>query len=336
MVGAVIVQNGQVVGQGWHGEWGGPHAEVEALQDAGARARGGTAYVSLEPCNHFGKTPPCSKALMEAGIGRVVYGAADPGEASGGGGARLRTEGVQVQGPILSREDARRENPVFFHPSPDEPWVCLKLAMSLDGGIAVREGERTAITGPEVSARVHWLRAGVDAVLIGARTARVDDPLLTPRGELQPRIPPRRVILDGRGTLSPDLRLFREGEGEVQVLTTSAASEPWLTQMDARGARITVVPGREGRVELKQALTQLRTEGIRSVLCEGGGVLASALLTEELVHRVHLAIAPRFLGQDRVPAFPEVDELPSRNGWNFAFPPEALGADLWLTLDREL
>jgi diaminohydroxyphosphoribosylaminopyrimidine deaminase / 5-amino-6-(5-phosphoribosylamino)uracil reductase len=336
MVGCVLIRDGEVVGEGWHEEWGGPHAEVRALEAAGSRARGATAFVSLEPCRHHGKTPPCTQALLEAGVARLVYGAADPGEASGGGARELRERGMDVRGPLLEPREARRENPAFFHQDETRPWTVLKLAMALDGGIARAPGERTRISGDAVEDRVHHLRAGFDGILVGATTARVDDPLLTVRGAAQPRIPPARIVADGRGTLSPKARLLREGAGPVLILCTETASTPWRRSVEAAGARVLEVPGREGRLRLSAAMTRLRKEGIRALLCEGGGVLGGALLSRGLVDRIHVALAPRFLGSGAVPAFPLAEGGGSVPGeWHPAHPPELLGRDVWLTLDRE-
>ncbi len=348
MVGCVLVRDGQVVGEGWHREWGGPHAEVNALAAAGPDgARGATAYVSLEPCRHEGKTPPCTRALEAAGVRRGVYGARDPGRHSGGGGEELARAGIQVVGPVFSEAQALRENPGFFHRSPARPWICLKLALSLDGAIAAARGERTAVTGPEVQVEVHRLRAGMDAVMVGARTARVDDPLLTVRlGPVAPRVPPVRMVVDGRGTLPPDSRLLDPEEGPVHLLTTAAAPPGQVAALEARGARVTVVPGREGRVAPGPALHVLRASGIRTLLCEGGGRLAAALLEADLVDRLHLAVAPRFFGEGGVPAFPRGRGLPlfqalpappgsrAREGWAFVEAPRLLGSDVWMTLER--
>ena len=333
MVGCVIVREEVVVGEGWHREWGGPHAEVAALAEAGAAARGATAFVSLEPCRHEGKTGACTVALQEAGIRRVVFGAADPGRESGGGAKELRSAGVEVVGPVLTPAEARRENPAFFHSDEARPWTALKLAVSLDGGIAAAPGRRTPVSGPEVGRRVQELRAGFDAILVGARTARVDDPLLTVRGPVEPRVPPRRVVLDGRGTLEPGARLLSEGDGVVQLVTTEAAEPDWLRRMEDAGARVLTVEGRDGRVEPAAALRALRSEGVEALLCEGGGVVASALLSRGLVDRLYLAVAPRFLGPDAVAAFPQVE---GGGRWEMAGDPERLGRDVWLTLDREV
>ena len=364
MVGCVLVRDGQVVGEGWHEEWGGGHAEVNALAAAGAGgARGATAYVSLEPCRHEGKTPPCTRALQEAGVRRVVYGARDPGERSGGGGLELVRAGMEVVGPVFDQAKALRENPGFFHRNPARPWICLKLAISLDGAIAAEEGERTAVTGPEVAREVHRLRAGMDAVLVGGRTAQVDDPLLTVRlGGVEPRVPPVRVVLDGRGVLPVGARLLAAEDGPVHIITTAAAPRAWQEALVAREARVTVVPGRDGRVSLPSALHVLRAEGIRTLLCEGGGRMAAALLHANVVDRLHLAMAPRFFGQTGVPAFPwplgspmapwtgsdhrrsAFSRAPGRHrrtrgtprdAWEHLEPPRMLGKDLWMILERK-
>jgi diaminohydroxyphosphoribosylaminopyrimidine deaminase / 5-amino-6-(5-phosphoribosylamino)uracil reductase len=352
MVGCVLVRDGAVVAEGWHREWGGLHAEVEALQAAGDEARGSTAYVSLEPCRHVGKTPPCTRALVEAGVSRVVYGAADPGvgpgAGSGGGGRELARAGLEVVGPVFSPQEARSHNPAFFHEDGHRPWTALKLAVSLDGGIARAPGRTTAISGPESQERVHRLRAGFDAILVGANTARVDDPRLTVRGDVRPRMPPARVVVDGKATLRPDARMLREGEGAVHVMTLEGVSDATVRALEAAGATIHPLPGREGqpaaregqpptregRVELEAAVRRLREVGLTSVLCEGGGVLGSALVSAGLVDRLILVVAPRLLGAGLVPGLHGIEE--GRAGtWRLAREPERVGDDTWITLDRE-
>jgi diaminohydroxyphosphoribosylaminopyrimidine deaminase / 5-amino-6-(5-phosphoribosylamino)uracil reductase len=337
MVGCVITRDGRILGEGWHREFGGLHAERDALrsaEEAGEEAAGATAYVSLEPCRHFGKTAPCTVALREAGIRRVVFGAEDPGARSGGGAADLARSGLEVVGPLLTPAEARRENPAFFHRESRRPWTALKLALSLDGGIATAPGERTAVSGPEAAEEVHRLRAGFDALLVGAGTGRVDDPLLTVRGPVEPRVPPARVVVDGRGTLAPRARLLREGKGEVHVITTDEAPGEWRRAMEGAGATVHVVPGEGGRVDLPAAMEALRDRGVTALLCEGGGVLGSALLSAGLVDRLHLVVAPRFLGGGGVPAFPRVDPM-GGGRWVPTGEPRLVGADHWLVFDRE-
>ncbi len=336
MVGCVLVRDGEVVGEGWHREFGGPHAEVEALTAAGDAARGATAYLSLEPCHHQGKTGPCTRALLEAGVSRVIYGARDPGPESGGGGEWLRDAGVEVVGPLHSAREARRLNPAFFHRETHRPWVTLKLALSLDGKIAAAPGVRTRLSGAASERALHRLRAGYDGILVGARTAKVDDPLLTVRGEISPRTPPVRIVLDARGTLDPGARLFTEGGSPVWIITGPHPDEGWASRLRERGAHLISTPlTAEGRVEPAAVLREFRAREVRSLLCEGGGVLGSALLEAGVVDRLILVQAPVFLGEGGVPAFPHLKGTLSPTGWKPTEPPRQEGDDSWITLDRE-
>jgi len=337
-VGCVLVRNGAVVGEGWHREWGGPHAEVEAIRNAGEAAPGATAYVSLEPCRHEGKTPPCTLALQRAGVRRVVFGASDPGAASGGGGEVLRSLGMEVSGPMLSEEEANRENPVFFHRDPDRPWTVLKLAVSLDGALAAGAGERTPLTGEEANQAVHHLRAGVEGILIGTRTAQVDDPLLTVRGPVVPRVPPVRVVVDLAGRLSPELRMLREGDAPVWIVTGEGSSKGWRRQMEGAGARVLPLSGDpdRGASGARQLLGRLRAEGLSSLLCEGGGRLAGSLLHGGGVDRLIHIWVPRVLGGGGVPAFfPTGGNGEISPTWR-AGPLRRWGGDLWVEWDRAL
>lgn len=331
MVGCVVVRGDEVVGEGWHAEYGGAHAEVVALQEAGPRARGAEVFVSLEPCRHEGKTPPCARALRRAGVSRVVFGATDPGTDSGGGARELADAGVEVVGPCLAEREARWENPAFFHRAPDRPWVALKLALSLDARIASRPGERTFLSGPEATEEVHHLRSGFDAILVGTRTALVDDPRLTARGAVRPRVPPRRILIDVTGRIEPEAAVF-EGDGEVWILTTGAAPIAWRTRMEGAGARVIETQAdRSGWLVPEVALRALRDLGITSLLCEGGGVLGSSLLRSGVVDRLYLVHAPVLLGEGGVPGFPGA--LQGR--WRLGEPPRRLGEDLWTALEPD-
>jgi diaminohydroxyphosphoribosylaminopyrimidine deaminase / 5-amino-6-(5-phosphoribosylamino)uracil reductase len=315
LVGAVVVRDGEIVGEGAHREFGGDHAEVEALRAAGDRARGATLYVTLEPCAHHGKTPPCVDAVIAAGVRRVVFAAADPSPEAGGGGERLVAAGIGVTVGV-ERDTARRQNAAFFGPlERGRPFLALKLAISLDGRIARREGERTRITGPEADAEVQRLRAGFGGIMVGGRTARVDDPVLTARGEVTPRVPPVRIVVSAGAELSAAGRLA-ETAGAVPVWVVAADDAPAdrVAALEARGVRVLGAGGRDdaGHADPRAVLRRLAGEGVRSILCEGGGRLGAALLQADLVDRMYLFHAPVLLGPEGVPAFP--GPRPSRPG----------------------
>jgi len=337
LVGCVLVRDGEVVGEGYHKQFGGPHAEIVALEDALTRAEGSTAYVTLEPCDHEGKTPPCTQALVRAGVRRVVFGAPDPGDASGGGARTLRAAGVDVVGPCWTPREAWSQNPAFFHAARHQtPFVALKLAQTLDGRIAAAPGKATRITGPEADVEVHRLRTGFDAIMVGAGTARVDDPLLTVRLAPPGRVPPRRIVLDPDATLSDDAALLRDASTTpVHVFTRADVREGELERLERAGAHVHPVDGTGGRLDLDAVLRVGADLGIRSVLCEGGARLAGSLVAAGLARRLYLFIAPVTLGPSGVPAFPGD---PGTLGWGAfrpAFPPRLFGRDTLLVLDRE-
>ena len=355
MVGCVLTRDGELVGEGWHEEFGGPHAEVNALRSAGDAARGATAYVTLEPCSHHGKTPPCSDALLEAGVTRVVFGATDPGDDTRGGGKLLARAGVEIVGPAADAQRFHDVDPVFFYTSTyGRPYLALKLAVSLDGRIAARAGERTLLTGDEANREVHRLRSGFDAVLVGGETARVDDPLLTVRYGMDPRIPPTRIVLDPSASISPDASLFRiESEAPVLLFATDGAPAERVDALTEAGAQVEIVPQAEpvlqaepvppseavlqriGGANLEKMLERCWSLAIRSVLCEGGGRLATALTREGLARRLYLFQAPRTLGSEGVPAFPGGDGTPEGLGWSIRGEPVRFGPDLLFTYDWE-
>lgn len=337
LVGCVIVRGGRTVGEGYHEVFGGPHAEIVALEDALDAAEGATAYVSLEPCNHHGKTPPCSEALVEAGVRRVVFGALDPGPESGGGADALRRAGIDVVGPVWSEREGRAENPMFFHAAVHAtPFVALKLAMSLDARIAARPGERTRLTGPEAELEVHRLRGGYDAVLVGAGTARVDDPRLTPRLAPEGRTMPRRIILDSEASVPSDAAVFDDREeAPVHVFVREEAPESAIERLEGVGAHVHPVRRGAGGLSLDDVLEVSWDIGVRSILCEGGSRLAAQLLRERRVHRLYLFVAPVTLGAEGVPAFPDDAETLDWSAFEPALPPELHGRDTLLVLDRQ-
>ena len=356
MVGCVLTRDGERVGEGWHERFGGQHAEVNAIRSAGDAAHGATAYVSLEPCSHHGQTPPCAEALLKAGVTRVVFGAADPGSLifvvgeglsfleTGGGGALLAQAGVEVIGPAADVRTFHDVDPAFFYTTLyRRPYLALKLAVSLDGRIAARAGERTPLTGDEANREVHRLRSGFDAVLVGGETARVDDPLLTVRYGMDPRIPPTRIVLDPSAALSPDAALLgTESEAPVLIFATEAAPAERVDTLRDAGAQVEIVPQVEpvpqgdGGANLGKMLERCWSLGIRSVFCEGGGRLATALTREELARRLYLFQAPLTLGSQGVPAFGGGDSTPESLGWSSRGEPITFGPDVLLTYDREV
>ncbi|MDX1673181.1 MAG: bifunctional diaminohydroxyphosphoribosylaminopyrimidine deaminase/5-amino-6-(5-phosphoribosylamino)uracil reductase RibD [Longimicrobiales bacterium] len=305
LVGAVVVRNGEVVGTGAHREYGGPHAEVEALREAGPRARGSTLYVTLEPCAHHGKTPPCTDAILEHGVARVVYAVPDPHPTAGGGGARLRDAGVEVEEGVEAGR-ARAGNALFLRrQETGRAFVAVKFGMSVDARIAARPEERTRVTGPEAEAEVHRLRAGYDAILVGGRTARIDDPSLTVRHAPAPRVPPVRVVADPGARLPLDSMLARTArEVPVVVLAGDAAPQDRVAALQERGVEVERVRGGDAGLDLVAALDALQARGIGTVLCEGGGRLAASLLACDRVDRLYIFQAPTVFGAEGVPAFP--------------------------------
>ncbi|MDT8436408.1 MAG: bifunctional diaminohydroxyphosphoribosylaminopyrimidine deaminase/5-amino-6-(5-phosphoribosylamino)uracil reductase RibD [Gemmatimonadota bacterium] len=305
LVGAVVVDAaGEVAGEGAHERFGGPHAEVAALRAAGERARGGTLYVSLEPCAHHGKTPPCTDAILAAGLHAVVYAVRDPDPAARGGGEVLRRSGLEVREGVLRGRAVRRNLPFFWWQRRRAPFVVLKLALSMDGRIAGRAGRRTALTGPRAARATMRLRATSDAILVGGGTARVDDPLLTVRSGDVAR-PPVRVVLDSRARLAPESRLVRSvDEAPLLVFTAPDADPARQEALRAAGCELEAVPrDPAGGLEPAAVLARLGERGVRKVLCEGGGELAGSLLARGLVQRVRLHVAPVVLGPGGVPAF---------------------------------
>ncbi len=336
MVGCILVKNGQEVARGFHATYGGAHAERVALDRAGLEAPGATAYVSLEPCSHYGKTRPCVDALVGAGVARVVYGAEDPGNVAGGGGERLRNAGIDVVGPVWDPVVGRAENPAFHHAAAaTHPFVAVKLATSLDGMISAAPDTRTTLTGVDAQQWTHRLRSGHEAVMVGATTARVDRPSLTVRDAPAGRVRPLRIVLDSRAALPTDGPLFRGlDDAPLHVFVAEGvASEAGVTRLQGAGANVhAVAVDAAGRLDPAAVLDACRDFGARSILCEGGGRWVSSLLERDLVGRLYVLVAPLLIGSSGVPAFPGGTLGPA--GFRTAFPPRALGDDVLITLDR--
>lgn len=298
-VGCVIVKEGAIVGLGWTQPGGRPHAETEALRMAGAGAQGATAYVTLEPCAHHGRTPPCAEALVTAGIARVVTAFEDPDpRVSGGGFAILRRAGIVVKAG-MGKAEARSDLAGFLNRTAKKrPYVVLKLALSADGKIAEAPGRRTAITGPEVKARTHLLRAQADAILVGLGTVLADDPDLTCRLPGLEERSPLRVVADSRLALPKTSHLAK----------TATQVPVWLLALEegsvAPGVDIlTCRPDAQGHVDLADAMTRLAGRGVNRVLAEGGARLARGLLETQLVDELLLFRSPKVMGTQGVDGF---------------------------------
>ncbi len=312
-VGAVLLgPDGETWGEGWHGQWGGPHAEVWAVRDAERNGHGdeldrATMVVTLEPCSHTGKTPPCADLIVRRGIPRVVIAQEDPFPAVAGRGiARLRQADVDVTVGVRGNP-ARRFNEAFrTHVVTGRPLVTLKLAATLDGQVATSTGDSRWVSSPESRARVHRLRAETDAVLVGAGTARADDPALTVRsvpladGQLQPL----RVVLDRTGSLSPDLSLFTDGAAPTLAVVAQDADPAYADALRQRGGAVWTAPLRDDHLDLGAVLDRLGrgdempagVRPIQSLLVEAGPGLATALLAADLVDRVWWFVAPKVAG----------------------------------------
>lgn len=307
-VGCVIVADGQIVGEGWHARAGEPHAEVHALRQAGAKARGATTYVTLEPCSHHGRTPPCAEALVQAGVARVVAAMQDPNpQVAGRGLARLQEAGIEVVCGVLEGE-ARELNVGFIKRMQHGlPYVRVKLAMSLDGRTAMASGESQWITGPAARAAVQRLRARASVVLTGADTVLVDGARLTVRPDelglnaeltaLAMTRPPLRVLVDGRLRVPLNAPFYQVGKALVATCAVAGARQLFLDD----GHELLAVSGNNGHVDLRKLLLELAARGVNEVLVEAGPRLAGAFARQGLVDEYQLFMAAKFLGSSARP-----------------------------------
>ncbi|MFE1876467.1 bifunctional diaminohydroxyphosphoribosylaminopyrimidine deaminase/5-amino-6-(5-phosphoribosylamino)uracil reductase RibD [Streptomyces sp. NPDC059496] len=290
VVGCVITDaSGAIVGEGWHERAGGPHAEVHALRAAGEAARGGTAYVTLEPCNHTGRTGPCAQALAGAGITRVVYAVSDPNPQASGGGATLRAAGIDTTAGLLADEAEAGNAAWLTSVRLGRPHVTWKYAATLDGRSAAADGSSRWISSAESRADVHRLRAEADAVLVGGGTLRADDPHLAVRG-VEGATQPLRIALDARAALRPTARILDDAAPTLLVVGEDADTR------HLPGVELLRLPLHDGRIGVHDLLTRLFARGVRSVLLEGGPTLAGAFLEGGAVDRVVGYIAPALLG----------------------------------------
>lgn len=296
MVGAVVVRKGVVIGQGFHQKAGGPHAERIALDAAGEKAKGATLYLNLEPCNHFGRTPPCSRLILERGISKVVFGMTDPNpKVKGGGAGWLGSQGVEVVPGVLEQE-CRRLNEFFVKwIVTDRPFVVLKAAISLDGRIATRTGDSKWISSERSRLLVHRMRNEVDGVLVGIGTVIKDDPLLTvrlPKGKIKD---PLRIVIDPRLRISPKARILND-TGKTLIVTGTGVSPDKWEKLESKGAEILSLPEQEGHISIKDLLTDLGRRGLTSLLVEGGAEVYASFLSEGQVDKLVLFIAPLLVG----------------------------------------
>jgi diaminohydroxyphosphoribosylaminopyrimidine deaminase/5-amino-6-(5-phosphoribosylamino)uracil reductase len=297
VVGAILVKGGRVIARGYHKKAGTPHAEVVAIEAAGARARGADLYTTLEPCDHFGRTPPCTQAILEAGIRRVIYGSSDPNPLVNGKGVRrLQKQGVQVQGGVLEAEADHLNRPFFKLIRTGLPYVTLKAATTLDGKLATTTGDSRWVTGEPARALVHRLRDQVDAILVGVNTVLRDDPQLTTR------LPdgltghdPVRVVLDSQLRLPLKAKLLSL-PGRTVVATTASEDSPRARRLKAAGAEVWTLPARAEKVELKALLKRLAKAGLLHLLVEGGAEVFGSFLQARLADELLLFLAPKLVG----------------------------------------
>lgn len=312
VVGAVVVKNGRIVGKGWHMGAGLAHAEVNAINDAGDKARGSDIYVTLEPCSHYGKTPPCTEKIINAGIKRVVIGTRDPNPfVKGGGISVLREKGIEVEEGICRKEaETLIEDFIWYVQNDKKPFVILKCASTLDGRIATRTGDSKWITSENARAYVHRLRHAVDGIMVGAGTVKNDNPSLTARIENFNTRDPKRILLDTGLSIDGNANVLTQKSDAVTII---AASEDVLPEkrkkFEKMGAIVLGVPERpvcsknghaqnNGMLDLKFLLDKLGSMGIMSLLIEGGATLIHSALTAGIVNKVLFFMAPKILGGD--------------------------------------
>lgn len=325
-VGCVIVRDGEAVGTGWHEKTGGPHAEVLALRAAGARARGATAYVSLEPCSHHGRTPPCVDALIEAGVARVVAAMQDPNsQVAGSGFAALRAAGIAVESGLM-QDEARALNAGFVaRMSRGRPWLRMKIAASLDGRTALANGKSQWITGPEARRDGHAWRARACALLTGIGTVRDDDPQLDVR-EVETSRQPLKVVVDSRLQLPLSAKLLARGKVLVAAAVDDQAA---IAALRDKGAEVVLLPNAQGKVELTELMRELARRELNEVQVEAGYKLNGSLLGAGLVDELLLYLAPSILGDSACAMFnlPELTDLAQKRLVQFA-DVQTIGSDL--------
>ena len=298
LVGAVIVKDGRIIGEGYHERCGKLHAERNAIASLTESAEGATLYVTLEPCCHYGKTPPCTEAILEQKIARVVIGSRDPNPlVAGKGAAILRAAGVRVEEDFM-REECDALNPVFFHYiTKKTPYVVMKYAMTADGKIAARTGDSKWITGEEARRHVHTLRHQYAAIMAGIGTVLADDPMLNARIEHGNN--PIRVICDSNLRISEGSNIVKTAREIPTIIATISKDQEKIAKLEQKGCKILKTSEQDGKVDVKEVLKQLRNMEIDSVLVEGGGILNESLIKNDCVHKVYAYIAPKLFGGEK-------------------------------------
>ena len=298
MVGAVLVKDGKAVGEGYHVKAGEPHAEIVALRQAGEEARETTLYLNLEPCTHFGKTPPCTPAVIEAGVKRVVIGMEDPNPlVQGKGVEKLRIAGLNVEVGVLEKA-CRRLNEAFCkYIVRKEPFVTLKVAATLDGKIATRDGDSKWISGEASRRLVHRLRDRMDGVLVGIGTVLKDDPELTAR--VKGGRNPYRIVLDSHLKIPEDAKVVKSFPPKTVIATTEMAPKDKMERLEQRGVRILLLDSKGGRVNLKACLSKLGEMEMMSLLVEGGSQVNGSFLDEGLIDKLLFFLSPRLIGDNQ-------------------------------------
>lgn len=301
LVGAVVVRDGRIVGEGYHMKAGTPHAEVHALKMAGSKARGAALYVTLEPCCHHGRTPPCTDAVLKAGITRVVAAMEDPNPVVAGKGLRkLQAAGVEVKTGVLEQE-SRQLNEVFLkYIVSHEPFIAVKSAVTLDGKIATKTGSSQWITGSEARIMAHRLRHRYDAVLAGIGTVLADDPLLTVRVPGEKLKNPVRVIIDSQLKIPFNAQVLDTGQAPT-IIYTAGVNSYKLEVLEDKGVEVVACPGEEGRVDLAAVFRDLGKKGITGVLVEGGGEIHGSIFDRHLADKIYIFMAPKIVGSHRAP-----------------------------------
>jgi diaminohydroxyphosphoribosylaminopyrimidine deaminase / 5-amino-6-(5-phosphoribosylamino)uracil reductase len=334
LVGAVVARDGRVLSEGWHSRAGENHAEIVALDGAGGAASGATLFVTLEPCNHYGRTPPCVEAILRAGISRVVVGRLDPNPKMQGRSVEiLRDAGVEVE--VAGDTIFERQNEQYLHHMrTGRPFVHLKLATTLDGRIAASGGDSRWVTGEDARLRAHELRAEAGAVLVGANTVRTDDPMLTSRNlpVRSPRI--TRVVLDPRLTTCPESKLATSaGEAPVVVFASEAALDGREKELERLDVEVLATPPSEEGLDLLHVLDQLGGRGIKGLLVEGGGETATRFVRQGFADKLTLFYAPKLLGSEGVPMIGALRATKMAESLQFSFwEVEKVGDDVAVTL----